>query len=127
MARVSRECCGACSEGFVVSFSGDDLGAPTEQIARVTNVVRTTGHTAAHSASVNRSAALAPRLNIPRQCEALLITDSRPWHCCGDQCCAKAVYKFQDRAVCWVHRQACTKGPRSTGQSAKVEFVGGAE
>lgn len=60
-----------------------------------------------------------PTLNKSRQCEAILITHGGHDGClrAGDQCDAKGTYDIDGRAVCWVHYQAATIGPRAIGTS----------
>lgn len=58
------------------------------------------------------------------QCEAILITHGDGYTAQrGDQCTAPAKHVHKGRAVCWVHLQACTTGPRACGMAPPVEFV----
>ena len=89
------------------------VGAPTEQNARVRNALREQQRT---DVQAERTA-----LDGHRRCEAILIC--RVDDLAGKQCDAKATYRFGSHAVCWVHMQACT-GPRAKS-GPPVEFVKG--
>ncbi len=60
-----------------------------------------------------------------KTCEAILITHAgyaggpKPGELCG----AKATHEHCGRAVCWLHHQACTTGPRATGDAKPVRFA----